>query len=206
MIELRNLALRMGTFQLDEVSFKVETGKYAVIMGKTGVGKTSILEAICGLRRVRSGQILIHGIDVTHWPPPDRNIGYMPQDLALFPTLSVREHLEFAMRLRHFHKEDINQRVVEISEFLGIAPLLGRSVRALSGGEAQRVALGRALSFRPALLLLDEPLSALDEQTRASAQAMLKQINVQLGVTVLHVTHHQGEADTLGDVCIRLDR
>jgi ABC-type sugar transport system ATPase subunit len=206
MIELRNLTLRMGTFQLDEVSFKVEAGQYAVIMGKTGVGKTSILEAICGLRRVRSGQILIHGIDVTRWPPPDRNIGYMPQDLALFPTLSVREHLEFAMRLRQFRKEDINQRVVEISEFLDIAPLLERNVRALSGGEAQRVALGRALSFRPTLLLLDEPLSALDEQTRASAQAMLKQINVQLGVTVLHVTHHQGEADTLGDVCIRLDR
>jgi ABC-type sugar transport system ATPase subunit len=184
----------------------VDTGRYAVIMGKTGIGKTTILEAICGLRPIRSGAILIHGTDVSRWSPADRNVGYTPQDLALFPTLNVREHLEFAMRLRRVPRKEMDHRVAELSELLGIGKLLERRIQGLSGGEAQRIALGRALSFKPSLLLLDEPLSALDATTRESMQSLLRDVNHHTGVTVLHVTHNQEDADALADLCLHLTK
>jgi ABC-type sugar transport system ATPase subunit len=204
MIELRNVSISIGDFRLQDLSFRIPTGQYAVIMGKTGIGKTTILEAICGLRSIRSGQILINGVDVSKWTPADRNIGYSPQDLALFPTLTVREHLEFAMKVRRHPARAINDRVAELAGLLEISPLLNRHVRGLSGGESQRVALGRALSFCPEVLLLDEPLSALDAETRLATQELLRNLNKITGVTVLHVTHNQEEADALGDCCIRL--
>lgn len=206
MIELSGVTIEVGTFVLRDISFRVETGQYAVVMGKTGSGKTTILEAICGLRRIKAGRILIAGIDVTNWAPGDRNVGYAPQDLALFPTYTVRGHLEFGMRLRKCRGSEISTRVSEIASLLQIEPLLERRVRGLSGGEAQRVALGRALTAGPTVLLLDEPLSALDAATRGVAQEMLKRINRQTGVTVLHVTHNQEETDALADCCIRLDK
>jgi len=204
MIELSKVNIRVGEYRLQDLSFRVDSGKYAVIMGKTGIGKTTILEAICGLRPIRSGQILINGTNVSRWSPADRNVGYTPQDLALFPTLSVREHLEFAMRLRHFARKEMDSRVAELSELLGIGKLLERRIKGLSGGEAQRIALGRALSFKPSLLLLDEPLSALDAQTRESTQSLLRDVNRHTGVTVLHVTHNQEDADALADLCLQL--
>lgn len=204
MIELSKVNIRVGEYRLQDLSFRVDSGKYAVIMGKTGIGKTTILEAICGLRPIRSGQILINGTNVSRWSPADRNVGYTPQDLALFPTLSVREHLEFAMRLRHFSRKEMDSRVAELSELLGIGKLLERRIKGLSGGEAQRIALGRALSFKPSLLLLDEPLSALDAQTRESTQSLLRDVNRHTGVTVLHVTHNQEDADALADLCLQL--
>jgi ABC-type sugar transport system ATPase subunit len=204
MIELSSVSIRIGDFQLKDLSFRVDAGQYAVVMGKTGIGKTTILEAICGLRTVHSGRILINGVDVTRWTPADRNVGYMPQDLALFPSMTVREHIEFAMKVRSRPAKEISDRVMELASLLEITPLLDRRIKGLSGGESQRVALGRALSFRPSVLLLDEPLSALDEETRLTAQSLLKSLNKITGVTILHVTHNQEEADALGDYCIRL--
>jgi len=206
MIELANVTIRIGDCHLQDLSFRVETGRYAVVMGKTGIGKTTILEAICGLRSISSGRILINGVDVSRWTPADRNVGYTPQDLALFPTLTVREHLEFAMKVRRRPKKEMADRVAELASLLDIAPLLNRHIRGLSGGESQRVALGRALSFRPDVLLLDEPLSALDAETRQSTQSLLRNLNKVTGVTILHVTHSQDEADALGDCCIRLNK
>ena len=206
MIELVNLTIQVGNYLLEKVSFRVEAGQYAVVMGKTGIGKTTILESICGLRPIRGGSILINGIDVSKWSPADRNVGYTPQDLALFPTLSVREHLEFAMRLRRAPQRVMADRVQELAHLLEIQHLLDRRVQGLSGGEAQRVALGRALSFGPSVLLLDEPLSALDAETRSSAQILLRNLNKQTAVTVLHVTHNQEDADVLADCCIRLTK
>lgn len=199
MIQLENVSIRAGDFSLNEISFQVPKGDYAVLMGRTGRGKTTILESICGLRRVSSGKILIDGADVTDWLPGDRQIGYVPQDLALFPTLTVAQHLAFALRLRKRSKFEIEGRISELAQVLGITSLLDRSVDALSGGESQRVALGRALSFRPSVLLLDEPLSALDESTRAEMHDLLKRVKQTTGVTTLHVTHSNEEAEALAD-------
>ncbi len=204
MIELKNITIRVGQLLLENLSFRVETGQYAVVMGKTGIGKTTILESICGLRSVQSGSILINQVDVTNWSPADRNVGYSPQDLALFPTMTVRQHLEFALKVRRRPASEIAARVQELARLLDIQPLLNRNVKGLSGGEAQRVALGRALSFGPSVLLLDEPLSALDADTRQSTQELLKNLNKLTGVSVLHVTHNQEEAEMLGDRVIRL--
>ena len=204
MIELKNITIRVGQLLLENLSFRVETGQYAVVMGKTGIGKTTILESICGLRSVQSGSILINQVDVTNWSPADRHVGYSPQDLALFPTMTVRQHLEFALKVRRRPASEIAARVQELARLLDIQPLLNRNVKGLSGGEAQRVALGRALSFGPSVLLLDEPLSALDADTRQSTQELLKTLNKLTGVSVLHVTHNQEEAEMLGDRVIRL--
>lgn len=199
MIELQSVSIFAGEFALQNISFQVPRGDYAVLMGRTGRGKTTILESICGLRNVAAGSILIDGVDVTHWLPGDRQIGYVPQDLALFPTLTVAEHLAFALRLRRWPQSEIDARIAELSEVLGITSLLKRTVQALSGGESQRVALGRALSFRPAVLLLDEPLSALDESTRLEMHELLKRVKQATGVTTLHVTHSNEEAEALAD-------
>ncbi len=199
MIELRNITVKSGAFALAGINLTVSSGQYAVLMGTTGRGKTTLLESICGLRKVSAGQILIHGRDVTHWNPADRQIGYVPQDLALFPTLTVREHLEFAMRLRKKSSIEMAARTMELAEVLGITHLLKRSIAGLSGGESQRVALGRALSFHPSVLLLDEPLSALDESTRNEMHSLLRRLKETSDVTTLHVTHNQAESEFLAD-------
>ncbi len=199
MIELRDVTIKAGKFALDRVSFRVESGKYAVLMGRTGQGKTTILESICGLRSIDSGQILVRDVNVAKWSPGEREIGYVPQDLALFPTLTVKQHLEFALRLRRASSKQIADRVAELSDVLGISKLLQRRIQGLSGGESQRVALGRALSFRPSVLLLDEPLSALDETTRQEMHSLLRRVKESTGVTTLHVTHSQEDAEALAD-------
>jgi ABC-type sugar transport system ATPase subunit len=199
MIELRDVTVRAGKFLLQNVSLEIPTGQYAVLMGRTGRGKTTLLESICGLKKVVSGSVWIHGTDVTAWSPSDRGIGYVPQDLALFPTLTVHEHFAFALRLRKHSADQIKLRVDELAKLLGVSHLLGRHVKHLSGGESQRVALGRALSFRPAVLLLDEPLSALDEATRHEMHSLLRQVQKASQVTMLHITHNSAEADALAD-------
>lgn len=205
MIELRDVSIRAGSFALHGISLRIERGEYVVLMGRTGRGKTTLLEAICGLRTLAGGQILLHDRDVTQWSPAEREIGYVPQDLALFPTMTVRDHLEFALRLRRASRELLRQRVDEMGALLGIAPLLGRRIQGLSGGESQRVALGRALSFRPSVLLLDEPLSSLDEATREDMHGLLRAIRERTGVTTLHVTHSRQEALALADRLLNLD-
>jgi len=205
MIELCDISITAGQFSLQHVSFKVEQGDYAVLMGQTGRGKSTILEAICGLRRVTAGKILIRNIDVTRWSPADREIGYVPQDLALFPTLTVQQHLEFALKLRKQALRATAERVATLSKMLGIEHLLKRSIHGLSGGESQRVALGRALSFHPSVLLLDEPFSALDETTRDEMHSLLRNVTQSTGVTTLHVTHSSFEADALASRRFVLD-
>ena len=205
MIELQAISHRAGDFRLSDLSMRIETGQYAVLMGRTGQGKTTILELICGLRTPSAGKILISGVDVTQFAPGDRQVGYVPQDLALFPHMSVRGHLEYALRLRKQSTAMIKDRVDRVAAQLGIAHLLERRVAGLSGGEAQRVALGRALSFCPSVLLLDEPLSALDEQTRHEMHDLLKEVKRSTGMTTLHITHNSEEAEALADVTLRID-
>jgi ABC-type sugar transport system ATPase subunit len=204
MILVEALSVRAGTFALSDLSFSVPTGKYGLLMGRTGSGKTTILETLCGLRRAEAGRIVLDGREVTRLRPAARDIGYVPQDGALFQTMTVRDHLEFALRIRRWSRADIRSRVAELAELLGIGDLLDRKPPGLSGGEGQRVALGRALSFRPRVLCLDEPLSALDDDTRHSMIELLKKVQHETGVTALHVTHNQGEAEKLADCRLRL--
>lgn len=205
MIRLADLALRQGAFALAGVTFAVPSGRYGVLMGTTGSGKTSLLEAIAGLRPVAAGTIWLDDRDVTRLAPGERGIGFVPQDGALFRTMTVYNHLAFALTLRREKAATVRQRVEELADWLGLRHLLDRRPAGLSGGEAQRVALGRALSFRPKYLLLDEPLSALDEQTRGSIVGILDGLRKAGEVTVLHVTHSRTEAERLADVRFRID-
>jgi molybdate/tungstate transport system ATP-binding protein len=199
MIRVEHLSVRAGPFALRDVSFEVRTGEHAFLMGKTGSGKTTLLEAICGLRPVTAGAIRLMEKDVTGWPPAQRGIGFVPQDAALFHHLTIREHLSFALTIRRWPRNQVEARVAELADWLGLGDLLDRKPPGLSGGEAQRVALGRALSFRPDILCLDEPLSALDDETRSEMGELLRSVRAQTGVTLLHITHNLSEAGRLAD-------
>ena len=204
MIAVEDLTVHSGAFRLEGVSFQIRTGGYGVLMGKTGCGKTTVLEAICGLRPVSGGRILLDGRDVTDLRPGERGIGYVPQDLALFRTMSVHGNLAFALTLKEWSKAEIAARVDELAGFLGLGDLLDRRTRGLSGGEAQRVALGRALAARPSVLCLDEPLTALDDETRDEMVDLLKTVRTKTGVTTIHITHSREEAQRLADPLFRM--
>ncbi len=199
MIEVKGLTVRAGGFRLEEVSFTVDRGEYGILMGRTGTGKTTLLEAVCGLKHVEKGVIELDGRDVTDLKPAERGVGFVPQDAALFSTMSVYEHLAFALRLRKKGKKEIGDRVEELAAMLGIGGLLKRKPFGLSGGEKQRVALGRALAARPGILCLDEPLSALDEDTRFEMYELLRSVQARTHVTTLHITHNLSETRTLAD-------
>jgi ABC-type sugar transport system ATPase subunit len=204
MICLDNVTVQAGQFSLKGACLEVPTGGYAVLMGKTGSGKTTLLETICGLRKVAAGRVLLMDRDVTRLKPAERGVGYVPQDRALFQSMTVREHLCFSLRIRHWSQDDMERRVYELAEWLGLDRLLERTPHGLSGGEAQRVALGRALAFRPSVLLLDEPLTALDAEMKTEMMSLLKTVRAHTGATILHVTHDLEEAKTLADAIFRL--
>jgi len=205
MIEIHNLSVRQGKFALEGITLDVPPGRYAVLMGKSGCGKTTILEAVAGLRPVTAGTIALAGRDVTHLRPMARNLGYVPQDGALFTTMTVRDNLAFALEVRGDSGVHIEKRVNELAGWLEVTHLLDRRPHFLSGGEKQRVALGRALASHPPVLLLDEPLSSLDDDTRDTLVEWLIRLRDSREVTVLHVTHHSSEADRLGDLVFRLE-
>ena len=203
-IRIEELHLAVGEFRLGPVSFDVPTGKYALLMGKTGSGKTSLLEAIAGLKPVSRGRIVLGDLDVTALKPAERNIGYVPQDGALFIGMRIRDQIGFALRVRRVDRATISKRVEELAALLDIGHLLDRTAHGLSGGERQRVALGRALAFKPTTLCLDEPLSAVDQATHSQIVALLRRVNRETGVTCLHVTHNLHEAEALADVRLEI--
>ncbi|MBE2282114.1 MAG: ABC transporter ATP-binding protein [Prosthecobacter sp.] len=205
MIQLDHISWKAGgRVILAEVTIAIPANTYAVLMGSTGCGKTTLLEILCGLRKPTSGRVRLDGVDVTDLEPRERGIGYVPQDLALFPGLRVREQIAFAPKLRGLPPAEIEARVKRLAEQFGIVPLLDRLPDRLSGGEKQRVALARALAAQPKLLLLDEPLSALDEGMRAEAVSLLQKVQQEHGLTVLHVTHSSNEAAALGHLQLRM--
>jgi molybdate/tungstate transport system ATP-binding protein len=198
-ISCHQVSVHAGAFTLRELSFELPPGSHTALMGRTGVGKTTLLEALCGLRPVSQGTIRLGQRDITHEPPGARGIGLVPQDAALFPHLTVRQHLAFALVVRRAPADVIARRTDELAGWLGLHPLLDRRPAGLSGGEAQRVALGRALAAQPGVLCLDEPLSALDDETRAEMVTLLSDLRRRTGVTILHITHNRAEAARLAD-------
>ncbi len=199
MIRVEGLRYSVGAFALDNVSLDVRPGEYFVLLGPSGSGKTLLLECLCGLNRVAAGRIAIGGRDVTHLEPRSRGIGYLPQDYALFPHCTVRGNVAFGLASRGLAPPDAAERVDRMLRLLGIAPLAGRLPARLSGGEKQRVALARALAIGPQALLLDEPVSALDEQTRDGVLRELRRLQQKTGTTAVHVCHSFAEMLAVAD-------
>ncbi len=199
MIRVKDISNNWGEFELKNVSLEVKQGEYFVILGPTGSGKTLLLELIVGLYIPNKGKIFIEGKDITYEVPEKRNLGFLYQDYSLFPHFSVRKNIEYGMKLRNMSKPEIDNKLKELSKMFKIQNLMHRDVTTLSGGEQQRVALARALATNPKVLLLDEPFSALDENTKANLISEMKELHRKEGITFIHVTHSQEEAMILAD-------
>lgn len=199
MIEIKKICKNWKEFSLKEINLEIKKGEYFVILGPTGAGKTLLLEMIAGFHLPDEGEIWINGEDVTTYPPEDRNIGFIYQDYSLFPHLSVIRNIRFGLELKGIPKDDIERESNEIMRLLGISHLSHRYPDTLSGGEQQKVAIARAVVTRPNVLLLDEPLSALDRRTQNLLREELKRVHQIEGLTSLHVTHDQTEAMILAD-------
>lgn len=198
MISLRLVSARVGDFRLTDVTFDVADGGYAVVIGPAGAGKTTLLETIAGVTRATSGHIVLRGVDVTTLAPERRRLGIVYQHAYLFPHLTVRQNVEYGA--------PTTDDAADAADRFGVDMLFDRPVESLSGGERQLVAIARAVAARPAVLLLDEPFSALDPRTRGAIRRQLRATYFERGFTVLHVTHDFAEAGVLGDVAIVLDR
>ena len=184
---------------LRDISLQVPDGSFTILLGPSGCGKSTLLRIIAGLESQTSGQVLIDGKEVDHLPPAKRDIAMVFQQYALYPHLSVRENLAFALKMRRVPRDTIETRIAEAAQLLEIEPLLDRKPKDLSGGQRQRVAMGRAIVRKPKLFLFDEPLSNLDAQLRTSMRIELKKLQQRLQATMIYVTHDQVEAMTLGD-------
>ncbi|ADL12860.1 tungstate ABC transporter ATP-binding protein WtpC [Acetohalobium arabaticum] len=199
MIKLENISKDLGDFKLKNIDLELKEEEYFTILGPTGTGKSILLEVIAGLQQPEEGDIWFEDELVSNLPPEDRQIGMVYQDYMLFPHLDVKENILFGLKLRKESAAEKKQKLQQIVSLLGINDLLDRSVKTLSGGEKQRVALARALIISPKILLLDEPLSALDPSTKNKIQQDLKRVHTELGTTTLHVTHDFNEALSLAD-------
>jgi multiple sugar transport system ATP-binding protein len=199
-VALRQVSKRFGPVEaVRDLTMEVGSGQFVVLLGPTGAGKTTTLRLVAGLERPDRGGVSIDGREVTREPPAARDVAFVFQQYSLYPHLTVRENLAFPLRApsRRFFEGEIRNRVQEIAELLRIGGKLNNRATRLSGGEMQRVAIGRALVRRPAIYLMDEPLSSLDAKLRADLRLELKRIQVDLGATVLYVTHDQIEAMTM---------
>lgn len=200
MLEVTNLEYSIGKFNLGPLSIKLGKGEYLAIFGPSGSGKSLFLELIAGIRYPGNGSIKLQGEEIAGKPPRKRGVSLLFQDYALFPHLSVRENIAFPLKLKKISKEGAVNKINEICSYLSIGHLLDRKIEGLSGGEQQRVALARAIANEPKLLLLDEPLSALDPELREEALELLKLVKSS-GITTIHVTHNREEIKDLA-TCI----
>lgn len=188
---------------VEDVDLQIRDGEFLVLLGPSGCGKSTTLRMIAGLEQITSGELFIGGAPMTNVDPADRDLAIVFQNYALYPHMSVAGNLAFGLKLRGFPRSEIEQRIAQTAKMLGIGDLLNRKPRELSGGQQQRVALGRALVRDPVAFLLDEPLSNLDAKLRANMRTELVKLHNQLGRTIVHVTHDQVEALTMGErICI----
>ena len=188
-----------GTVAVKDVSLQINGGEFVVFVGPSGCGKSTLLRMIAGLEPISGGQIKIDGKVINNMPPRDRDVAMVFQNYALYPHMTVRENIGFALEQRRLSRAEIDKRVSEVVRILDLSLLLDRKPKQLSGGQRQRVAMGRAIVRRPQAFLLDEPLSNLDAKLRVQMRAELGRLHSRLGVTTVHVTHDQLEAMTLGN-------
>ncbi len=188
-----------GTVAVEDLSLEVADGEFLILVGPSGCGKTTALRMVAGLEKISAGQVMVGDKVVNDVPPKDRDIAMVFQNYALYPHMSVERNLAFALRQRRMPRAEIDRRVGDVAEMLGMTELLKRRPGQLSGGQRQRVAMGRALVREPKAFLLDEPLSNLDAKLRVAMRAELGRLHNKLGITTVYVTHDQVEAMTLGD-------
>ena len=187
------------TPSVDELDLEIADGEFLVLVGPSGCGKSTSLRMLAGLEEVNSGRILIGDKDVTDVQPKDRDIAMVFQNYALYPHMTVRDNMGFALKIAGIPKDEIAKRVEEAAKVLDLTEYLDRKPKALSGGQRQRVAMGRAIVRKPQVFLMDEPLSNLDAKLRVQTRTQIASLQRKLGVTTLYVTHDQTEALTMGD-------
>ncbi len=184
---------------LEGLDLEVRDGELISLLGPSGCGKTTALRIAAGFERADSGRVMVAGNDITNQPPHKRNMGMVFQSYSLFPNLTVAGNVEYGLRTRGISKPERQRRVTEMLELVQLGPMANRYAHQISGGQQQRVALARALAIRPQVLLLDEPLSALDAKVRATLRDEIRRIQTELGITTLFVTHDQEEALGISD-------
>ncbi len=198
-VRLSHVTRRFGNVvAVDDVNLEINDREFLVLLGPSGCGKTTTLRMIAGLEELSEGNIYIGDHDVSQLPPKDRDIAMVFQNYALYPHMTVYENMAFGLKLHKTPKDEIDKRVKEAAEILGLAPFLKRRPKELSGGQRQRVALGRAIVREPKVFLMDEPLSNLDAKLRTQTRVELKRLHQRLGATIVYVTHDQTEAMTMG--------
>ncbi|AKK09084.1 sn-glycerol-3-phosphate ABC transporter ATP-binding protein UgpC [Corynebacterium testudinoris] len=200
-IELKNLTKLFpdGSVGVDKANLHIKDGEFIILVGPSGSGKSTALNMIAGLEDISDGDLLIGGTRVNDVAPKDRDIAMVFQSYALYPHMTVRENIEFPLKLAKTPQKEIDEKVAEAARILDLDPYLDRKPSNLSGGQRQRVAMGRAIVRRPKVFLMDEPLSNLDAKLRVQMRAEISRLQDQLGVTTVYVTHDQTEAMTLGD-------
>jgi putative spermidine/putrescine transport system ATP-binding protein len=199
-LQLENLHRSFGTFKaLKGINIELEQGEFLSLLGPSGCGKTTALRLVAGFDQPNVGRILVEGKDLTRVPPNRRDMGMVFQAYSLFPNMNARQNVEFGLKIRGKHKGDGRSRVDDLLELVGLSQAVDRYPHQLSGGMQQRVALARALAIEPRVLLLDEPLSALDAKVRVQLREEIRRIQLELGITTLYVTHDQEEALAISD-------
>ena len=206
-ITLKNIHKEYGKeIIIPELNFTIEDGSFTVLVGPSGCGKSTTLRMIAGLEKPSSGEILIDDENVVDVEPGKRGIAMVFQNYALYPTMSVKDNIEFGLKNKKIPKEERKQLIEDVSEIVGLTPYLNRKPSELSGGQRQRVALARAMVKKPKVFLMDEPLSNLDAKLRQQMRIELIELHKRLGTTFIYVTHDQIEAMSMGDNIILMDK
>ncbi len=196
---LEKVCFQIGQFTIHDLCLSIRRGEYFVLTGPNGAGKTVLIKLIAGLNRPSSGKVSILGNPVTDLPPWQRHIGYVPQDGVLFPNRTVRGNIRFGLEVRRTSPRDIKVALAEAADMLQIGHLLERTPQGLSGGERQKVSLARALVLRPSVLLLDEPVSTIDEDARHELCRQMRAIQRKFAITAIHVSHNREETELVAD-------
>ena len=205
-LEVRNLTHSFDTKKaLDDVSFDVNDGEFLAILGPSGCGKTTILRSLIGLLNVDSGSIMMDGKDITHASPADRNMGIVFQNYALFENMSVLKNVQYALKMNKKTRANSKEEALKMIESMGLSEHANKKPGMLSGGQQQRVAIARTLVLRPRVILFDEPMSALDVETRLSLRAEIKRIQKEYSTTMIYITHDQEEAFAMADRIMVMD-